>query len=102
MRSEETPFEGGPLDGRVLPVLVGPTGRPPKRYEVPVPAREGSHGSEDSADQQRGEGRTVLVYLLEPAAAGRLGLPRCWRYVYAPEAQPRGRLRDRLRGRLPW
>lgn len=87
MRSEQTPFTGGPLDGRVLPVLVGPTGRPPATYEVPVP-----HPG----------GRTVLVYRLEPVAAGRLGLPRGWRYVYDPEGTPRGRLRDRLRHRLPW
>ncbi len=79
---------GGPLDGRVLPVLVGPTGRPPKRYEVPVP---------------RPGGRTVLVYRLEPAAVGRrLALPRGWRYVYDPEGGRRGRLRDRIRARLPW
>ena len=88
MRSEQTPFTGGPLDGRVLPVLTGPTGRPPATYEVPVP--------------QPGGGRTVLVYRLEPAVAGRFGLPRGWHYVYDPEGAPRGRLRDRLRRRLPW
>lgn len=88
MRSAQTPFTGGPLDGRTLPVLLGPTGRPPKTYEVPVP--------------QGGGRRTVLVYRLEPAAVGRLGLPRGWRYVYDPAGLPNGRLRDRLRERLPW
>ena len=29
---------GGPLDGRILPVLVGANGRPPKTYELPVPS----------------------------------------------------------------
>ena len=73
MRSEDTVFEGGPLDGRVLPVLLGPTGRPPKWYRVPVP-------STDDAPA------TVLVYRLEPAARGRrLGLPRGWKYVHAPD-----------------
>lgn len=70
MRSEDTPFAGGPLDGRVLPVLLGPTGRPPKSYEVPVPDPDG--------------GRDVVhVYRLEPASVSRrLRLPRGWRYVY--------------------
>ncbi|MCF6524671.1 hypothetical protein [Streptomyces sp. JJ36] len=84
MRSEDTPFVGGPLDGRVLPVLVGPTGRPPKTYEVPVPGEPG----------RRDAGRTVHVYRLEPAAlTPRLRLPRGWRYVYDPEAAPRRPLR---------
>ncbi|MFC5721383.1 hypothetical protein ACFP1Z_14520 [Streptomyces gamaensis] len=75
MRSENTPFVGGPLDGRVLPVLVGPTGHPPKVYEVPVP--DGAGGPPH-----------VLVYRREPAGATRrLGLPKGWRYVH----DPRGR-----------
>ncbi|MET7638428.1 hypothetical protein [Streptomyces sp. NPDC005438] len=84
MRSVRTEFVGGPLDGRSLPVLVGPTGRPPKRYEVPVPDDEGGV-------------REVLVYRLEPAGYGkRLGLPRGWRYVHEPEGRP-------ARGpRWPW
>ena len=41
VRSENTTFGGGPLDGRVLPVLVGATGHPPKWYEVPVPDADG-------------------------------------------------------------
>lgn len=91
MRSEHTPFVGGPLDGRVLPVLTGLTGRPPATYQVPVPDPDG--GPE-----------TVHVYRLEPAGASkRLGLPRGWRYVYAPDAAPRGtrwpwRRRPRPRG----
>lgn len=72
MRSEETPFVGGPLDGLVLSVLTGPTARPPKTYRVPVPDTEG--------------GTVVHLYRLEPAGASKLlGLPRGWRYVYAPE-----------------
>ncbi|RKN06476.1 hypothetical protein [Streptomyces radicis] len=76
MRSEETPFVGGPLDGRVLPVLTGPTGKPPRVYEVPVP------GEGDEPD-------TVHVYHLEAAGHTRLlRVPRGWRYVYAPDATP--------------
>lgn len=80
VRSEETPFVGGPLDGRVLPVLVGITGKPPKTYEVPVPDRDG-------------EPERVYVYRLEPATTTRLGLPRTWQYVHAPDARPSGPLR---------
>lgn len=70
-------FVGGPMDGRVLPVLVGPTGRPPKYYEIPVP------------DPSGGE-PVVHVYRLEPVAVGRrLALPRGWRYVHLPEGRPR-------------
>lgn len=75
MRSENTPFIGGPLDGRVLPVLVGATGRPPARYEIPVP------GDADTP-------ATVHVYRRVPGPAGRLGLPRGWAYTYDPEARP--------------
>lgn len=70
MKSEETPFVGGPLDGRVLPVLLGPTGHPPKVYRVPVP------------DDAGGE-PTVLVYRRVPAdTARRFGLHPGWRYEY--------------------
>ena len=41
VKSEDTPFEGGPMDGRVLPVLLGPTGHPPKTYRIPVPDADG-------------------------------------------------------------
>ncbi|MDI5966751.1 hypothetical protein POF50_030750 [Streptomyces sp. SL13] len=78
MRSEQTRFVGGPLDGRVLAVLVGPTGRPPKYYRVPVPA---------TGDAPAG----VLVYRLAPVARGRR--TDTWRYDYAPDgpavARPR-------------
>ncbi|MGK5497000.1 hypothetical protein [Streptomyces sp. URMC 125] len=78
MRSEETAFVGGPMDGRVLPVLVGPTGRPPKYYEIPVPRPEGGEP-------------VVHVYRLEAVAGGgRLALPRGWRYVHLPQGRPKG------------
>lgn len=74
MRSEHTPFVGGPLDGRVLPVLVGPTGKPPRVYRVPVPG--------DEVQPNR-----VYVYRLEPVGHSRLlRLPRGWHYVYDPDA----------------
>ncbi|MDT0450930.1 hypothetical protein [Streptomyces hesseae] len=77
MRSEKTPFEGGPLDGRVLDVLLGLNGLPPKKYEVPVPAEE------------PGAAPTVYVYRREPAAVTRrLGLPKGWKYAYDPEGKP--------------
>ncbi|MFD7502433.1 hypothetical protein [Streptomyces sp. NPDC059850] len=77
MRSEETPFVGGPLDGRVLPVLVGATGQPPKTYEIPVP-------------DEAGGPPTVHIYRRTPASTSRLGLIRGWRYEYDPEGTPRG------------
>ncbi|MEV5977204.1 hypothetical protein [Streptomyces sp. NPDC052114] len=70
MKSEDTPFVGGPLDGRVLPVLLGPTGHPPKVYRVPVP------------DDAGGE-PTVLVYRRVAAdPTRRLSLSPKWRYEY--------------------
>lgn len=81
MKSENTPFEGGPLDGRVLPVLLGVTGHPPKTYRVPVP---------DAA----GGPPTVLVYRREPRGySKRLGLVRGWKYRYDPQGAPEERLR---------
>ncbi|GHF66016.1 hypothetical protein [Streptomyces thermodiastaticus] len=81
MKSEDTPFEGGPMDGRVLPVLVGMTGNPPKTYRIPVP---------DAA----GGPPTVLVYRRVPRGhSKRLGLPRGWKYVFDPESRGGGRLR---------
>ncbi|MFK0262447.1 hypothetical protein ACIQU1_14040 [Streptomyces angustmyceticus] len=74
MRSENTLFVGGPLDGRVLPVLVGATGQPPKTYEVPVPHDDGSPP-------------TVHVYRRVPGRVNRLGLPSGWKYEYAPEGK---------------
>ncbi|KAF4406895.1 MULTISPECIES: hypothetical protein [Streptomyces] len=76
MRAEETPFVGGPLDGRVLPVLTGVTGHPPKVYEVPVPAPEG--GGEPVVHVYRRESR---------GHTRRLGLPRGWMYVYDPDGR---------------
>ncbi|MDH6630649.1 hypothetical protein M2271_008510 [Streptomyces sp. LBL] len=84
MKSEDTPFEGGPMDGRVLPVLLGPTGHPPKTYRIPVPDAAGGpptvlvyrrvprgHNTEDDP-RERSRGR------------GRLGLPQGWKYTYDP------------------
>ncbi|WP_327374182.1 hypothetical protein OG393_09410 [Streptomyces sp. NBC_01216] len=77
MRSENTPFRGGPLDGRVLPVLTGPTGHPPKWYEVPVPDGDGGPP-------------TLYAYRREPAGhTKRLGLPRGWVYEYDPGGRPK-------------
>ncbi|MEU6401232.1 hypothetical protein [Streptomyces sp. NPDC046985] len=85
MRSEDTPFEGGPMDGRVLPVLLGPTGRPPKTYRIPVPDPAGGPPA-------------VLVYRLTPRGpAGRLGLPRGWTYTFDPDPGA-----DTGRLRWPW
>ncbi|WP_327392895.1 MULTISPECIES: hypothetical protein [unclassified Streptomyces] len=88
MRSEDTSFSGGPLDGRTLPVPLGPTGRPPRSYEVPVPDTDGGTP-------------TVYVYRLEPARVNRLGLPRGWKYVYEPDGRPDGGPLSRLPWRMP-
>nr|WP_202485741.1 hypothetical protein [Streptomyces sp. SID4985] len=73
------------MDGRVLPVLLGPTGHPPKTYRIPVP---------DAA----GGPPTVLYYRREALGySKRLGLQRGWKYVYDPEGERGG---DRLR--WPW
>ncbi len=81
VKSEDTPFEGGPLDGRVLPVLLGMTGHPPKTYRIPVPAPDGGPP-------------TVLVYRREPRVEGRrVGLTQRWKYVHSPEGLPDRRLR---------
>ncbi|MEU6569988.1 hypothetical protein [Streptomyces parvulus] len=83
MKSEDTPFEGGPMDGRVLPVLVGMTGHPPKTYRIPVPGPDGGPP-------------TMLVYRRVPRAGrGGLGFAR-WKYAYDPEG---GRGSGR---RWPW
>ncbi|MDF3297910.1 hypothetical protein [Streptomyces tropicalis] len=81
MKSQDTPFEGGPLDGRVLPVLLGPTGHPPKTYRIPVP---------DAA----GGPPTVLVYRRVPRGhSRRLGVPTGWKYLFDPEGKRGGGLR---------
>jgi hypothetical protein len=81
VKSEDTPFEGGPMDGRVLPVLLGPTGHPPKTYRIPVPDAEGGPP-------------TVLVYRRVPRGHGRrLGMPSGWKYEYDPEGRASSRLK---------
>ncbi|WP_406464520.1 hypothetical protein OHB07_25560 [Streptomyces sp. NBC_00111] len=84
MKSENTSFRGGPLDGRVLPVLLGPTGHPPKWYEVPVPDADGGPA-------------TVHAYRRAPSGySKRLGLQRGWVYEYAPGG------RERFTPKWPW
>lgn len=81
VKTQDTPFEDGPMDGRVLPVLVGPTGHPPKTYRIPVPD---AHGGRP----------TVLVYRRVPRGhSKRLGLVQSWKYQYDPEGGAGGRLR---------
>ncbi|MHB9859117.1 hypothetical protein [Streptomyces sp. YIM S03343] len=87
MKSQDTPFEGGPMDGRVLPVLVGPTGHPPKTYRIPVPD---AHGGPP----------TVLVYRRVPRGhSKRLGTPQGWKYAFDPAGETR---RTGLGLRWPW
>lgn len=81
MKSENTPFTGGPLDGRILPVLLGPTGHPPKWYEVPVPDADGGPD-------------TVYAYRRAPAGyTKRLRLQRGWVYEYVPGGRERRTLK---------
>ncbi|KUM94049.1 hypothetical protein AQI88_24015 [Streptomyces cellostaticus] len=85
MKSQDTPFEGGPMDGRVLPVMVGPTGHPPKTYRIPVPDPDGGPP-------------TVLVYHRVPRGhSKRLGLIQGWKYQYEPAGDQGG-----SRVRWPW
>lgn len=42
MKSAETEFVGGPLDGRFLPVALNVFHSVPKVYRVPVPAHGGT------------------------------------------------------------
>ncbi|GAA2530778.1 hypothetical protein GCM10010423_27740 [Streptomyces levis] len=79
VKSEDTPFEGGPMDGRVLPVLLGITGHPPKTYRIPVPDPDGGEP-------------TVLVYRRVPRGPGKVGLTNRWKYAYDPEGTPTRRL----------
>jgi hypothetical protein len=84
VRSEPTVFRGGPLDGRVLPVLTGPTGQPPTWYEVPVP-------------DPGGGSPVVHTYRRVPAGYGkRLGLQQGWAYTYESAG------RERRRPAWPW
>jgi hypothetical protein len=83
VKSEDTPFVGGPLDGRVLPVLLGLTGHPPKTYRVPVPGGEGRPA-------------TVLVYRRAPRPhTSRFALAGKWQYEFDPEGRTGG-------PRWPW
>ena len=67
------------MDGRVLPVLTGMTGHPPKTYRIPVPD---PHGGPP----------TVLVYRRVPRdPSGRVGLTHRWKYTYDPEGAGAGR-----------
>ncbi len=80
------------MDGRVLPVLLGPTGHPPKTYRIPVP---------DAA----GGPPTVLVYRRVPRGHSRkLGLPQGWKYEFADEGdRGAGRWSGGASGlRWPW
>ncbi|MER5521508.1 hypothetical protein [Streptomyces sp. NPDC002763] len=78
MKSQDTPFEGGPMDGRVLPVLLGMTGHPPKTYRIPVPDPAGGKP-------------TVLVYRRVPRGQSkRLGLAQGWKYEYDPTGKGGG------------
>lgn len=78
VKSQDTPFEGGPMDGRVLPVLLGMTGHPPKTYRIPVPDPAGGRP-------------TVLVYRRVPRGhSKRLGLTQGWKYAYDPTGKGGG------------
>ncbi|MFG2954350.1 hypothetical protein ACGF5O_11535 [Streptomyces sp. NPDC048291] len=78
MKSQDTPFEGGPMDGRVLPVLLGMTGHPPKTYRIPVPDPAGGPP-------------TVLVYRrVSRGQSRRLGLSQGWKYEYDPTGRGAG------------
>ncbi|MDQ0789154.1 hypothetical protein QFZ63_002941 [Streptomyces sp. B3I7] len=79
MKSADTPFVGGPLDGRVLPVLLGPTGHPPKTYRVPVPDAAGGEP-------------TVLVYRrVQYGRGGPPWLSQGWRYEFDAAGDTGGR-----------
>jgi hypothetical protein len=74
VRHEKTEFVGGPLDGRVLDVLVGMTGQPPRVYTVPVPARE------DEPERE-------YVYHREPSPGPREDRRTRWVFVYDPTGE---------------
>jgi len=67
VKSADTEFVGGPLDGKVLPIMLSPFHNVPKVYKVPVPA----HGDTPA---------TTLVYRrakeYDPKGRWR------WRYEY--------------------
>ncbi|MGW1622405.1 hypothetical protein [Streptomyces sp. NPDC002172] len=90
MKSQDTPFEGGPMDGRVLPVLLGMTGHPPKTYRIPVPDPAG--GPPTVLVYRRvSRGQGVGVPPRERSRAwGRLGLSQGWKYEYDPTGKGAG------------
>jgi hypothetical protein len=59
MRHEETEFVGGPLDGRVLEVVVGMTGQPPREYVVKAGGERHVYHRQPGV---RGECRTAWVF----------------------------------------
>ncbi|GAA4846572.1 hypothetical protein [Kitasatospora terrestris] len=69
MKSADTEFVGGPLDGKVLPILLGLFHSVPKVYKVPVPTTDDRPAH-------------TLVYrrAKEYDAKGRFR----WRYEYDP------------------
>ncbi|BAJ28182.1 MULTISPECIES: hypothetical protein [Kitasatospora] len=71
MKSADTEFIGGPLDGRVLPVPLGMMHSVPKVYRVPVPA----YGDTPAV---------TLVYRRAKEYGPKGGRYR-WRYEYDPE-----------------
>ncbi|MET8699024.1 hypothetical protein ACFVUH_18135 [Kitasatospora sp. NPDC058032] len=73
MKSADTEFVGGPLDGRILPVPLGPMYGVPKKYTVPVP----SHGDTPAR---------TLVYV---RAKQQRGARWYWRYEYDEAATVR-------------
>lgn len=66
MRHEESDFVGGPLDGRVLEIMTGPTGLPPLDYRVPVPDPEGGPERVYVYHREPGHGRTRFTYVFDP------------------------------------
>ncbi|MGW3044212.1 hypothetical protein ACWC9T_30160 [Kitasatospora sp. NPDC001159] len=66
MKSADTEFVGGPLDGKVLPIPLGPMLGVPKKYKVPVPAQGDTPAR-------------TLVYVRSKQVRG---LSWFWRYEY--------------------
>ncbi|GAA2996365.1 hypothetical protein ACFVUY_12460 [Kitasatospora sp. NPDC058063] len=73
MKSADTEFVGGPLDGTILPIPLGPMLGVPKKYKVPVPA----HGEAAAR---------TLVYVRSKQVRG---LSWFWRYEYDEAATVR-------------
>ncbi|MGW3951312.1 hypothetical protein ACWEKM_10295 [Streptomyces sp. NPDC004752] len=100
MKSQDTPFEGGPMDGRVLPVLLGPTGHPPKTYRIPVPD---AHGGPPTVLVYRRMPRTHGAGAPAPGRGrvwGRLGLTQGWMYLF--DAEGGKGAKDGAGSRWPW